>query len=263
MLRATEVGHAGKKYAHAVIVSDCGNKCEWKGLGHQGCDHGCEIWKNRFTMDTDIMHEFGHNIKLRHAETPTDAYGDRNSVMGAAKSPVMFNAWQYICLGWSSYYYIDEASLRGWGTFDIELRSLEQTPLGHAVCLRMGELANPNDLEKQDYWIISMRTSDHYGKNLVGFAKYVADQPIQALIEIHKASKNYIRKKQSNVTVYKGGWVPGSVKMGVINNVNNKMDFPGFSVTWKSDHLAPTNIWVNTPTNKIDGHRAVITITSR
>ena len=48
------------------------------------------------------FHEFGHNIGMSHASTPTQEYGDRSDFMGWGNAVAQINAPHVIQLGWAN-----------------------------------------------------------------------------------------------------------------------------------------------------------------
>ncbi len=79
--------------------------CQWNRLGTIGRSSGnaSKSWINGDKYFRNIaIHEFGHNLTLRHASTTDDIYGDNTDTMGRGNG-THFNSYSKEKLGWLGY----------------------------------------------------------------------------------------------------------------------------------------------------------------
>ena len=60
---------------------------------------GRQSWVQSCAATGVYSHEFGHNLSLHHAGTPSAEYGDGSDPMGGAKT-VLHNAANRVMAGW-------------------------------------------------------------------------------------------------------------------------------------------------------------------
>jgi hypothetical protein len=85
--------------------------CTFAGLAQVGCappfKHGsaCRSWIASYMSNYNYrirvrLHEFGHNLGLKHASKATAEYGDGTSIMGSHNFLLAYNAPNRIQMGW-------------------------------------------------------------------------------------------------------------------------------------------------------------------
>lgn len=69
------------QYLRKVYVLPKQNSCGWLGSGTIG-GAPSQTWITQCDISDVYAHELGHNLGMRHAGTPTSAYGDVSDIMG-------------------------------------------------------------------------------------------------------------------------------------------------------------------------------------
>ena len=93
---ARAAGIDPSQYARVNYVTPSNGTCGWSGLAYMP---GRQSWVQSCAATGVYSHEFGHNLSLHHAGTPSAEYGDGSDPMGGAKT-VLHNAANRVMAGW-------------------------------------------------------------------------------------------------------------------------------------------------------------------
>jgi hypothetical protein len=147
-------GPGNERYRHvfSLIPKPPAVCTSWAGKG-MFCTDNCRLWLTGSLLNQSLWyHEFGHNLRLHHSQTPTYEYGDNSSVMGQTGN-VTFNAIDRFQLGWGKpniqYIYPSVAP------FEVTINSLDQTIENNMLILHS---------EEQTFYL-SYRTIDYANKD--------------------------------------------------------------------------------------------------
>ena len=83
-------------FSRVSYVLPGGTTCGWSGLAYMP---GKQSWIAACSATGIYSHEFGHNLSLHHAATPTSEYGDGSDPMGGA-AMVGHNGANVVMAGW-------------------------------------------------------------------------------------------------------------------------------------------------------------------
>lgn len=93
---ARAAGFDPAQYQRVSYVTPSASACGWAGLAYLP---GRQSWVQSCGSTGVYTHEFGHNLLLHHAATPTAEYGDGSDPMGGARN-VRNNAANQVMAGW-------------------------------------------------------------------------------------------------------------------------------------------------------------------
>lgn len=181
-------------YARRVYVFPR-NSCGYAGMGTVGGSPS-RSWIMRCDVPSVYAHEFGHNLGMHHAATPTSEYGDTSDIMGISTS-VMYetNAPHQEQLGWVPSYLIK--SVTGSGTFDI-------APLGAAAgaspAPQVLKIAKPDTGE---FYYLSYRQPLGFDRNLA--AHYMNGVSVHRYKGDGSSTRTYLMQTLSDGTSFTDG----------------------------------------------------------
>jgi hypothetical protein len=146
-------GPGNERYRHVINLIPPTGACKWSGLANLGCHTACQVWmQGKSTSSRNTWyHEFGHNMGLSHAQTPSNEYGDNSGVMGLT-GDVTLNAVNRFHLGWGKpiVRYIDPSKV----PIEVTINSLDQTIENNMLLLHLPD----------DTYYVSYRTLDYANK---------------------------------------------------------------------------------------------------
>jgi hypothetical protein len=148
-------------YDRKIFVLPRTRTCGFSGLASVG-DLPSRAWVFRCELDDVYAHEFGHNLGMNHASTPTSQYGDTSDVMGMAgfklRQP---NAPHKEQLGWVEPQQV--LTVTGNGTYDIAPLELHGSETALPTVLK---IAKPDTGE---HYYVSYRQPIAFDVNLKSY----------------------------------------------------------------------------------------------
>lgn len=97
---ARAAGYDPSRYTRISYAVPRNSNCGWTGIAYVGGSAPTRSWVASCSAGI-LAHEIGHNLRFKHASTPTSEYGDNSDPMGGAPV-VQMHAANRVMAGWVS-----------------------------------------------------------------------------------------------------------------------------------------------------------------
>lgn len=151
---ARAAGIDPSRYTRISYAVPPNGNCGWTGIAYVGGTPPTRSWVAQCTAGI-FAHEIGHNLRFKHASTPTSEYGDGSDPMGSAPA-VQMHAANRIMAGWLPATSIVDGPASG--TYSIAALEAPDTGAPQAIRLRKSDTG--------EYYYVSLRQAAALDANL-------------------------------------------------------------------------------------------------
>ncbi|MCD6671764.1 MAG: Ig-like domain-containing protein [Burkholderiaceae bacterium] len=144
------------RYTRISYAIPRNSTCGWTGIAYIGGSAPTRSWVASCSAGV-FAHEIGHNLRFKHASTPTSEYGDNSDPMGTAPS-VQMHAANRVMAGW-----VTDASIvdnPGSGSYAIAALEAPDTGMPRTIRIRKADT--------NEYYYVSLRAASGLSASLSG-----------------------------------------------------------------------------------------------
>jgi len=151
---ARAAGFDPSRYTRISYAVPRNGNCGWTGIAYVGGAAPTRSWVASCSAGI-FAHEIGHNLRFKHASTPSSEYGDNSDPMGGAPA-VQMHAANRVMAGWiAGSSIIDEP---GSGSYSIAAIEAPDTGIPQTIRIRKRDTG--------EYYYVSLRAASGLSANL-------------------------------------------------------------------------------------------------
>lgn len=144
---ARAAGVDPSRYTRISYAIPGNSSCGWTGIAYVGGSAPTRSWVASCSAGV-FAHEIGHNLRFKHASTPTSEYGDSSDPMGAAPA-VQMHAANRVMAGWVT----DTSIVDNPSSGSYAIAALESPDTGAPRTIRIRKA------DTNEYYYVSLRTA--------------------------------------------------------------------------------------------------------